>query len=306
MMLRLASIFPVLLSVVGFVLSLLVLLAGKDTNTLTDVFVVRVNTTNIGQNIDLNSLRSRLGIDETPTDIDFIDDTLNDLTDGAEEVIGDVIDTVAHEVGLQDIYTAYVMTYCTGVVAATAEGNSTTTTGCTHPNIPFSFDPVESLRQDLVAGISLEDLGFPTDDIEAVFGALQTAFRAQAICYVIGIALAGLSIMFGLVAFTTSRVLEAVNCIVAIFSFLFLGIASGIATAIAVKGRDVINDHAQAIGVYAYLSIKFLGLTWGGVAAMLWAGSIWGAFCCTSRRTRRRSVDEGPLVEKPRRRRRYM
>ena len=41
-MFRFASIVPILLSIAAFILSLLVLLAGKDTSFLSDVFVIKV------------------------------------------------------------------------------------------------------------------------------------------------------------------------------------------------------------------------------------------------------------------------
>lgn len=66
------------------------------------------------------------------------------------------------------------------------------------------------------------------------------------------------------------------------------------------KATDVINEHGNEIGVYAYIGRKFLILTWVSVAAMLIAWIIWIPICLRgkdheSKRRRRGDAEKGAV-----------
>lgn len=234
----------------------------------------------------------------------LIGNVTSDFEEKIEEIGEDLIDTAASRIGIRDVYVAHIMTYCEGLITGDENDNHTTITNCTDPEIPFSFDPIEILQSQLRTDLTLERLGVPTDTVEDVIRTLQTAYKAMSVLYVIGIALAGLAILLGLVGLTGSRLVECCNSLIAWVSFLCLGVASAIATAIAIKGRDVFNENARDAGVYATESKPFLGMTWGSVVAMFLAALCWSFFCCFARHSKKsRSSRDEPLVEKQRTRR---
>lgn len=199
------------------------------------------------------------------------------------------------------------MTFCEGLITGDENNNKTTITNCTSPEIPFSFNPIDIIQEELAGDWTLEQLGVPVDTVEDVINALQVAYKVMSVCYVVGIALAGFTILLGLVGLTGSRLVAFFNGLFAWLSFLLLGVASGIATAIAVKGRDVFNDHASDAGVKATESKPMMGMTWGAVAAMFIASLVWSFLCCfrrkdraprESRRSRRSAESDAAMMEK--------
>lgn len=151
---------------------------------------------------------------------------------------------------------------------------------CTKPHEPFSFDPVAILEKELLHNITLEQIGFPTDDVNKVVNALEKAYRAMSVCYLVGVILAGISILFGLTGFVGIRLIEAANQVIAFLGFVLLGVASAIGTAIAVMVRNIINQKAKDINVHAFNSPAYLGMTWAAVVALLIASMWWCFVCC--------------------------
>lgn len=76
-------------------------------------------------------------------------------------------------------------------------------------------------------------------------------------------------------------------------AFLALAIASSIATVIAVKATNIINQQGNRIGVAAYRGNKFLAMTWAAAAMMLVAAVAWIAECCAGRRKQATYMKEG-------------
>ncbi|KAI5810529.1 actin cortical patch SUR7/pH-response regulator pali [Pyronema omphalodes] len=278
-MIRLAAIFPIALSIAAFILSLLTLLSGKDPKFLTDVFILRVNTTQIGTNVDIPSLLSTAGINPGNSAVDAV---LSRLPSGE---IGNILNTAARNLGLHDYYSAYPSTYCRG--SSIQDNNSHSTreliTNCTTPQFPFEFDPVAILESDLLKGVTLEQLNFPTQDVNRVVNALKTAYKVMNILYLVGVILAGVSILTGLAGFMASRLLEFLNQLVAFLALLALGVASAIATVFATRVRDIFNQKAAQINVSADRSGKFLGMTWAAVACLLLVVMSWCVVCCCGR-----------------------
>ena len=261
----------------------------------------QIDTTQIATNVDLQSILSDAGISSASTGISELDSIVASID---SDLAGKILNTAAHELGLHDFYSTHIMTWCEGTLTGddSNSDNANTTnsdelvTRCTKPAFPFSFDPVEILQDELLQGLTLEDLGFPTEDVNKVVDALETAYRAMSICFLIGVILAGVSILTGLTAFYASRILEVLNQLVAILAFLMLGVGSAIGTAIAVLVKNVINEKAKPINVFAVHSNKFLGMTWASVACMLLVTMLWCCLCCCGRHQRKQKAD--PMMEK--------
>jgi len=302
-MFRFTAIFPILLSIAAFALSILVLLAGKDTSFLNDVFVLKIDTSQIATDIDPSAVLRSAGIDPNNTGISQLDDIIASLS---ADDLGRQLNTAAHELGLHDFYSAHVSTWCEGTLlsdnATTATNSSDVeqrVTVCTRPAYPFSFNPIAILESELLQGLTLEQVGFPTADVDRVVSALEAAYKAMSICYLVGTILAGVSIVTGLVAFRPSRLLEAVNHLVALLAFVLLGVGSAIATTIAIRVKDVFNQRAAAVNVSATHSVRFLGMTWAAVVCMLLVSLLWCCVCCCGGHSRKESWRDSqvPMVE---------
>ncbi|KAF8247255.1 hypothetical protein K440DRAFT_307711 [Wilcoxina mikolae CBS 423.85] len=296
-MFRVSAIVPILLSIAAFVLALLVTLAGKDTKFMNDVFVLRVNTSQIQTQTSVDSILNSVGITNTTTGIAEIDKALSGLSPSE---VSSIVNTAAHSLGLYDYYYAHVSTWCEGTLT---NSSNELVTKCTSPKFPFSFNPVAILKAELLQGITLDQLGFPTTDVNRVVNTLETAYKAMNICYLVGTILAGVSILTGATAFVASRALECVNELISLLAFLALGVASAIATTIAIKVKQVINDRAAVINVSAGHSNMFLGMTWAAVGCMFLVTMMWCCMCCCGGHRRkehhdrnRRSFVNEPLV----------
>ena len=214
----------------------------------------------------------------------------------SSDEVGRILNTAAHELGLHDFYTAHVSTWCEGMLLSDNPSASTNSSdaeqrvsACTSPDYPFAFNPVAILERELLQGLTLEQVGFPTRDIYPVINALETAYKAMSICYLLGTILAGLSIMTGLVAFRPSRLLECLNHLISLLAFVLLGVGSVIATVIAMRVKDVFNQKAAVVNIFAKNSTRFLGMTWAAVACMLLVAMLWFCICCCGRHSRKQA-----------------
>ena len=139
-MARFSVIIPILLSAAAFVMSLMVLLAGKDPNFLPSVYLFRVglsfssfhdhvphsyprrskdssqltlkhaqlNTSNIkpsGLNLDYSSIISSFPIPTNDIPTSIIDQV-------PSSVIDELAQTAAKKLGLKDYYYSHIMNYC--------------------------------------------------------------------------------------------------------------------------------------------------------------------------------------------------
>jgi len=73
-------------------------------------------------------------------------------------------------------------------------------------------------------------------------------------------------------------------------SFLALLIASIIVTVAQTKLTNEVNKYGNDIGIFAYKGRKFLGITWGAVAAIFVASCAWVGEFCLGRVKESRSV----------------
>lgn len=241
----------------------------------------------------MNSVLNTLG-QTSNTGINDIKSILN-TTDA-----GTILNSAAHSLGLKDVYIAHVATWCSGIITST---NKTEIISCTTPAFPFSFDPITIIETDLLQGITLAQLGFDTGNAEKTINALRAAYKAMNIMYLVGTVLCALLVLTSLCGFIASRLLEALNQLVAILAFISLGAASAIATAIAVIVKKVFNENAKVINVFAENSRAFLGMTWGAVVGVLIVMMMWCAICCCCRHSSRsgRKDERAMRVEEARR-----
>lgn len=105
----------------------------------------------------------------------------------------------------------------------------------------------------------------------------------------VSIGLIGFTTLISIVSFFFSGRLSACgNIVLALLAFLVVGVASALATAIAVVGARAVDNYAEQVGITASAGRRSLELMWGATAAMLVCLIWWSVDCCIGRRGRRR------------------
>jgi hypothetical protein len=295
---RFSALIPVLFSVGAFILTLLCVFAGSKVNFLENGNMVTLNTSQLGHfkafSISDPSGSGSNGLDKFEDNLTSLG---NDLLNGLSNAAGDVADDIAHELGLHDFYSAHLMGYCEGEYKgnATVKGAPKNVTACSKSEGMFWFDPREILDRELHAGVTLEDLDWPSE-IDDGLKTLKGTSNAMFVFYMIGVAAAGLSILTGLAGLSGSRLISLANFTVTMIGFIALAVASILVTVIIVKAVHILNDFGKVIGLSAYRGSTFLGMTWAATALMLLASMVWVVECIMGRkrRTRVRHTKEVP------------
>ncbi|KAK0872226.1 hypothetical protein LTS02_001415 [Friedmanniomyces endolithicus] len=283
---RLPALIPVLLCAAALVLSFLCLFAGSKRGFMDDYSILTLNTSRIGASF-LNASHSS----SNPL-ISFVDNATNSV----ENTIKQDISSVARTLGIHDFYNVHILDFCEGYYTPGPVPNTTlprsqihrNVTSCSNRTAMYSFDPRTTLQQELNASghgnVALSDLNWPSD-VDRGLHALVIAQKATFVLYCVAIALIGVATLLALASlFAEGRLSAFVNVLVDWLAFLAIGLASAIATAVAVKAVDVINKYGDHIGAQASTGSMFLVLTWVATAVMLVASIVWCFECIVGRK----------------------
>jgi hypothetical protein len=200
-----------------------------------------------------------------------------------KELANDAAASIARRLGLRDFYAVHVMNYCQGyytpgpVKNVTVDDIEKNVTSCKNPSAMFAFDPTEALLANLnevglnnseTATEFLEGLNWP-EALEDGLDSLKAAFKAQFVMYCIAISFTFLALATCIWwLLKDGRGAPLVTVALSGLAFLFMGIASAIGTAIAVKGANTINKYGNRIGIEGHRGNGFLGLTWAATACL--------------------------------------
>ncbi|KAK5130453.1 hypothetical protein LTR08_002017 [Meristemomyces frigidus] len=292
---RFLAILPILLCAAALVLSFLCLFAGSSKGFMEEYALVTLNTSQFGSTLFNTSESS------TNPFLSLLDNATNSI----ESSLNADLASVAQDLGLHDFYSAHILNYCEGYYTPGPVPNATLSkhdihrniTACSNKTAGYTFDPRATLAHELntstngLAGkLNLTDLNWPAE-IDKGLHALRIASIAMFALYCVGIAFIALALLLALASiFFQGRLSSFVNVLVDCLAFLAIGLASAIATAIAVKAADVINSYGKDVGISAQKGSRFLVLTWVATALMLGASLTWCAECVAGRgakRTRR-------------------
>lgn len=304
---RLTALFPLALSIVAFVLSLLCILAGRKPGFMEDYHIVALNTSTLGHNL-INSTATTTS-PSTPTSTSSglgsifssltgeIDNITSSIEGDLNGIVNDLADDLAQALGIKQWYSLHMMDGCEGTFSpnATSKKASYNVTNCTAPVGMYHFNPTATIQNELAENglnISLSDIDYPSD-IQHGINDLNTALDATFVLYCIGIAGSGIAIFGALLAFFLygSRLLSFGNWGLCTIAFLSLLIASTIVTVAQTKLTHEVNKYGNDIGIFAYKGTKFLGLTWGAVAAIFVASGAWVIEFCVGRMKESRSYN---------------
>lgn len=160
-------------------------------------------------------------------------------------------------------------------------------TKCSNRTALYNFNPQKILQQELDAsntGIDLSDLNWPSD-ISTGLNALRIAAKATFVLYCIAIGFIGIALLAAVASiFLAGRLSAILNVIADWMAFVTLGIASAIATAVAVKGARTINKYGGEVGVSADRGNKFLVITWVATGLLLLSSVVWCVLAVMGRR----------------------
>ncbi|WPG97324.1 Hypothetical protein R9X50_00009800 [Acrodontium crateriforme] len=285
---RFLAIFPALLCAVSLILAFLCLFSGHGTHSfMEDYAIVTLNTSRLGENV-FNTSSSSSSNPFTAF--------LHNVTSTIENDIEDGLNSLAKDLGIHDFYSVHILDFCEGYYTPGAVPNATLSksaisknvTKCSNATAIYNFNPHQTLQQELDnsghSNINITALGWP-NEIDTAIRDLRVAAKAMFVLYCIGIALVFIAFSFAALGICfDGRLNASVNILVDWLAFVTLGIASAIATAIAVKASDVINDHGSEAGLHADKGTKFMILTWVATGLMFVTSLIWCFVCVKGRK----------------------
>lgn len=286
---RPTAVLPALLSAAALVLAFLCLFAGHKKDFMEDYNVLTLNVSRLGEGLVNGSLGSDQGALGSLWDL---------VPDSIQSDVGEAAEKVAEELGIEDFYSAHLLTYCSGQYTPTETPNASiplsairkNLTFCSPARAMFWFDPSSILEHALNASgldVTLSDLEWP-DDIDRGLATLRAVQQAAFVLYCVAIAL--ISVVFaGAVAavFASGRLSACVNFLIGALAFLAIGLASALVTAVIEKGADVVNEHGQDVGVQAVKGRKFLAITWVSTGLVFLSLVYWVVEVCVGGKRRK-------------------
>jgi hypothetical protein len=147
---------------------------------------------------------------------------LDRIGDRVDDFAGGVADRAVNALGIHDLYSWKVMTFCTGdqSLQETRDGKDLNIQRCDKLKPAMSFDLKQKLEDDLFEGQELP-FEFPSD-AEQANDILKGVSKAMGILYIIGVALTGLTLLMSILGlFISSRIFAFLTSIVAFVSSLF-------------------------------------------------------------------------------------
>jgi len=270
-----------LLSFVTFILSFLCLFAGSKPSFMQNYYLISLNTSEVGSSLASGGTGGLGGI--------------------IAGLGGDVASDLAHEVGVKDFYSLFVLDYCEGFYTPIAVPNATLSSSHIKKNATYCsahtkrYTPGGAVQADLNAagkGITLAEIDWPTE-IDDKFKELYDVVDAVLALYAVAILFSLLTILSSLWWFfrNAGRCAIILTSLFALLTFVCVGIASGGVTAIVVKGVDIINKYADDLGIVALKGHKFLAITWAAAACafIAWVVATAGICCGGGHRRERKA-----------------
>ncbi|KAM0484381.1 hypothetical protein ACHAPX_001804 [Trichoderma viride] len=280
-------LIPLILSFVAFVLTNLALFAGHQQGFMEDYAVIRLNTSELGQNIFKNDKSSSKSDDDDGDEsiFDKVKGKVHDLTDKGKDklndIAGDIIGDIADDLGISQWYSVHIMNACQGEFGAnaTVDHFKLNTTNCTHSSPSNRFNLTEILNQELSIGpldISLADIDWP-DSIEDKISDLNNALLALFIFFVLGVGFSGLSMLACIPAFLLGdkKIILFINTALASLAAATITLGSIVVTAASSIAANAINKAGEKITLVASKGTKFYIISWIASIFMIITSLFW-------------------------------
>ncbi|KAL6860196.1 hypothetical protein ACO1O0_004222 [Amphichorda felina] len=289
---RLVILVPLVLSIIGMVLSALALFAGNQKGFMEEYAIARLNVSMMG-----HDLLSKGGDDKKEDKRDDDDDDngewfsklLDNVGEVGNDLVGDAVDDVADALGISDWYSIHVMNACEGNFKSNgnASSSSLNTTNCTEASAGYRFNLTELLDKEMSVGpldVNLNKLGW-TDDIQKELNTINNMLMGLFILYVLGMGLSSVSILGSASAAVLPQTFREVsladrvslaNLVVAALAAASLTGASIVVTVAVTVGIDGINKAGEKVGINVSRGTAFIAISWVATAVMVSATVFWG------------------------------
>lgn len=234
--------------------------------------------------------------------------TVNSLINGLglSGAISSLTNSVAHDLGFNDFYALHVLDYCEGSYTPRSVPNVTVKAKDIHQKVArcskrgsgVNFTPGQAIQETLDktgTGITLDDLHW-NKDIDTGIKTIQILQKVMLAFYCVAIGFAFITTIgaiMSLISPSSGRATSAFTAIVGFLAFLALGIASGLVTAIGVKGDQIIDKYGKVVGISGNRSNKLLALTWAGTALLFLGMLVNCCGICFFGKQRRRTEKHG-------------
>jgi hypothetical protein len=145
----------------------------------------------------------------------------------------------------------------------------------------YVFDPFQVFSSEL---ISDQSVVIP-QSIQNALGRVHTASRWMFALYMVGVVLAFITVMVGLMALCTVLG-SCIAAFVSLFAFIFIGAATVVAQVMFTIYQNVINNTVTELNVSASLGMTMFAFSWTATIAALIAffGFLIGICCGTGGR----------------------
>ncbi|KAL7921197.1 actin cortical patch SUR7/pH-response regulator pali [Trichoderma austrokoningii] len=299
---RFLVLFPLILSLVAFVLTNLALFAGHQQGFMEDYAVIRLNTSELGQNILKDGKSSsKSGDDDDDGDESIfgklmgkVDDLKDDAKDKLGDIAGDIIANIAEDLGISQWYSVHIMNACQGEFGAnsTAAHFTLNTTNCTHSSPSNRFNLTEMLNHELSIGpldINLADIDWP-DSIEDKIRDLNSALLVLFVFFVLGVGFSGLSMLACIPALLLGdkKIILLTNGAFASLAATCIVLGSAVVTAASSIVASAINKAGEKISLVATTGTKFFTISWVAAVLMIITSLFWiGKFMMLWKREKR-------------------
>lgn len=223
-------------------------------------------------------------------------DDLDNLDDKLRAELAEKIAEMRDRLGIQDFYSAHIMSTCQGQYTPSEVANGTVRQKDIHKNVTecdrtHSFNAtriVENALNHTGAKIGLDDLKWPRA-IEDGIKKINQLLKVTQDLYIVAIAFIGFALLVSpvVVFLHPGRLSAWLNITLVTLAVVFITVASSFVTAVVVIGSNTINTFGPKVGVVAYRGHGFLAMTWAATALMGLATAVWIVLFCVGKRERK-------------------
>ncbi|KYK54710.1 integral membrane protein [Drechmeria coniospora] len=262
---------PLILTVASIVALLVATLSGVAHGSM---YMFRINVANLTINpANVGSVASRLGINLKPR---------------ADAQTGNI---TAGNLGLADVYDVNLWGYC----STSKDGKRE----CTKAQFDWASSKLNTTWIETFGSAAGANITLPTE-IKNSLTAFRTVTKWTEVAFIVALVALGVALLSGLFA-TCSRGMSCLTWLVASVAAVLVGLAAGLATAMAAIVIGAVEGTARFYGVGASFDRRFLASVWIATAFAMAAGFFWiFTICCCKpeRRDRSSRADKHAAGEK--------
>ncbi|KAJ9129839.1 hypothetical protein NKR23_g12442 [Pleurostoma richardsiae] len=280
--------FPIVLSLISFILAILAVVAGRQPGFMEEYYVIMFNTSALGRNLVPTPTA---GVSASQTSGSGLGGFFGSLVSSATAAVGalesgladieaSAADQLARKLGIKEFYTLHITDLCEGDFSpnATAPNAGYNVTNCTRP-LQTTYTNVSALLDhELKVGpldLNLADIGV-VQDLQDELDKVPSLFKSLAGLYIVNIACTAMALLGSVTGFFFHTMLSVtVNLAMAVLALLMLLSGNLITTAGGNKVTEKVTKYGTSAGITASQGTKFLAITWAAFSLMIICTAYW-------------------------------